>query len=228
MKFGVVTFPGTSGDSDIIYVLQDLLGQKVEKLWHKDADIKGVDMVILPGGFSSGDYLRPGAIATLSPIMNEIINHAEKGGYVFGLGNGFQILTEAKLLEGALLSNEGQRFINMNVDLKIANETNLITKGLDTNRTYKLPIAHGNGRYYAEEDVIKGLQDNNQILFQYASNEGIIDDNSNPNGSLLNIAGIQNAKGNVFGMMPHPERAADEVVGNTDGRLLLKAMIGNL
>jgi len=224
MKFGVVTFPGSNCDEDMVYVLQDILGQKVEKLWHKDTDLKGVDFVVLPGGFSYGDYLRSGAIAKLSPIMGEVINHANKGGYVMGICNGFQILTESGLLDGALLHNDNQKFICKNTFIKPASNSGAITNGL-VDRAYKIPIAHGEGRFFAPEDTLKKLQDNEQIIFQYCDAEGNVDLASNPNGSLLNIAGITNANKNVFGMMPHPERAADHLLANEDGKAIFESLL---
>jgi|SRR5690554_181235 len=228
MKFGVVTFPGSNCDEDMVYILNDILNQKVESLWHKDADLKGADFIVLPGGFSYGDYLRSGAIAKLSPIMQKVIEHANKGGYVLGICNGFQILTESGLLDGALLHNDTQKFICKNIELKAVSHNSIITKDLDLNRTYTVPIAHGEGRFYAPDDTIKKLQDKDQILFRYASEEGVVGGSANPNGSIDNIAGIQNKNGNVMGMMPHPERSADELLGNTDGKLLLESILNNL
>jgi phosphoribosylformylglycinamidine synthase I len=225
MKFGVVTFPGSNCDEDMVYVLHDLLGQKVEKLWHKDTDLKGADFVVLPGGFSYGDYLRSGAIAKLSPIMTEVIQHANRGGYVFGVCNGFQILTESGLLEGALLHNDNQKFICKNVYLKPVSKDAALTKGLDKDKTYKIPIAHGEGRFYTDNETLKKIQDNDQILFQYSSIHGEITQEDNPNGALLNIAGITNPKKNVFGMMPHPERAADRHLANEDGKALFNSLL---
>jgi phosphoribosylformylglycinamidine synthase len=225
MKFGVVTFPGSNCDEDMVYVLQDLMGQRVERLWHKDTDLKGADFIVLPGGFSYGDYLRSGAIAKLSPIMTEVIAHANKGGYVLGVCNGFQILTESGLLEGALLHNNNQKFICKNVFLKPSSQTAAISKGLNEERTFKIPIAHGEGRFYAPDDTMKSLQDNDQIIFKYCSEDGVIDDANNPNGALLNIAGITNTGKNVFGMMPHPERAADRRLGNEDGKLIFESLL---
>ena len=227
MKFGVVTFPGSNCDQDMIYVLQDLLGQKVEKLWHKSTDLKHVDMVILPGGFSFGDYLRSGALAKFSPIMSEVVKHANNGGYVLGICNGFQILTESGLLEGALLHNHTQKFICKNVFLKPVSKSAAICKDLDNNRALKIPIAHGEGRFFAANDVLKSIQDNDQILFQYSNELNTVDDFSNPNGSIMNIAGITNKRKNVFGMMPHPERAADEKLLNIDGKLLFESILNN-
>lgn len=225
MKFGVVTFPGSNCDEDMVYVLETLMGQQVERLWHKDTSLKGVDFVVLPGGFSYGDYLRSGAIAKLSPIMSSVIEHANKGGYVMGICNGFQILTESGLLEGALLHNNTQKFICKNVYLKPANTTTAITKGLDTDKVYKIPIAHGEGRFYASDDTIKSIQDNDQVLFHYANAEGMVNDEANPNGAMFNIAGICNKGRNVFGMMPHPERAADPQLANEDGKRLFESLL---
>jgi phosphoribosylformylglycinamidine synthase len=207
------------------YVLENIMGQKVERLWHKDTDLKGVDFVILPGGFSYGDYLRSGAIAKLSPIMGEVINHANKGGYVMGICNGFQILTESGLLEGALLHNNTQKFICKNVFLKPATAETAITKGLDLEKAYKIPIAHGEGRFYAADETMKSILDNDQLLFKYCSENGEVADEFNPNGSLLNIAGICNKQRNVFGMMPHPERAADANLANQDGKRFFESIL---
>lgn len=228
MKFGVVTFPGSNCDFDMIYALESMLGQKVEQLWHKEHDLKGVDFVVLPGGFSYGDYLRSGAIASFSPIMKEVIDHANKGGYVLGVCNGFQILTESKLLDGALLHNNNQKFICKNVELKAVSESAAITQKLDKNATYTIPIAHGEGRYYVSEDGLKAIEDNDQILFQYCDENGNVNDETNPNGAVKNIAGVTNKNKNVFGMMPHPERAVDPNLGNLDGRALFQSIIDSL
>lgn len=227
MKFGVVTFPGSNCDQDMIYVLETIMGQEVVRLWHKDTDLKGVDFVVLPGGFSYGDYLRSGAIAKLSPIMTEVIKHANNGGYVLGICNGFQILTESGLLEGALLHNDNQKFICKNVYLKPDNNASAINKDLNTTKAYKIPIAHGEGRFYAPQDVIERLENNNQVIFRYATNEAEVNNEVNPNGSINNIAGICNEKGNVFGMMPHPERAADGELANMDGKSLFESILAN-
>lgn len=227
MKFGVVTFPGSNCDEDMVYVLETLMGQKVERLWHKEADLKGSDFVVLPGGFSYGDYLRSGAIAKLSPIMGEVISHANKGGYVLGVCNGFQILTESGLLDGALLHNDTQKFICKNVFLKAASNDSAISKDLDLNRTYQIPIAHGEGRFYASEDTMKKIYDKDQVIFNYCSQDGEISSEFNPNGSIDSIAGIRNEGKNVFGMMPHPERASDAVLNNEDGRLFFESLLRN-
>ncbi len=225
MKFGVVTFPGSNCDQDMIYILETVLKQEVVSLWHKERDLKGVDMVVLPGGFSFGDYLRSGAIAKFSPIMNEVIAHAQKGGYVLGICNGFQMLTETGLLDGALLHNNNQKFICKNVHLKPISTSAAITKGLDQSLAYSVPIAHGEGRYYAPDDTISHLEQNDQILFKYCDANGIDTMENNPNGSLLNIAGVTNASKNVFGMMPHPERSSDPILNNSDGAMLFESLL---
>jgi phosphoribosylformylglycinamidine synthase len=225
MKFGVVTFPGSNCDEDMVYVLQDIMGQKVERLWHKDTDLKGVDFVVLPGGFSYGDYLRSGAIARFSPIMNEVVAHAGKGGYVLGVCNGFQILTESGLLEGALLHNSNQKFICKNVFLKPVSTTAALTKGLSLGKAYQIPIAHGEGRFFAAEDTLKSIVDHDQVLFHYCDENALVNATDNPNGALMNIAGITNQTKNVFGMMPHPERAADRFLANEDGRALFESLL---
>lgn len=227
MKFGVVTFPGSNCDEDIVYVLESILKQKVERLWHKDADLKGADFIILPGGFSYGDYLRSGAIAKLSPIMSEVIKHANNGGYVMGICNGFQILTESGLLDGALLHNDNQKFICKNIFLKTASMNTSITKDLDMSKAYKIPIAHGEGRYYASDETIEKLEDNDQILFKYSNEEGEVVNDANPNGSVNNIAGICNEGRNVFGMMPHPERASDTELANEDGKAMFLSILNH-
>mgnify|MGYP001027569119 FL=1 len=227
MKFGVVTFPGSNCDADIVYVLESILNQKVERLWHKETDLKGADFIILPGGFSYGDYLRSGAIAKLSPIMSEVIKHANNGGYVMGICNGFQILTEAGLLDGALLHNNNQKFICKNIFLKTASMNTSITKDLDMSKAYKIPIAHGEGRYYASYETIEKLEDNDQILFKYSNEQGEVVNDANPNGSVNNIAGICNEGRNVFGMMPHPERASDKELANEDGKAMFLSILNH-
>jgi phosphoribosylformylglycinamidine synthase len=227
MNFSVVVFPGSNCDDDMVYVLREILGQKVTKVFHKETILPAqTDCVIVPGGFSYGDYLRSGAIARFSPIMSAIQNHAQKGGLVFGICNGFQILTEAGLLEGALLKNDHQKYTCKNIFLKPANTSTLLTQKLNTQKTYKIPIAHGDGRFYADENTLKSLQDNQQILFYYSDENGNVETQNNPNGSLLNIAGITNKQKNVFGMMPHPERAADFRSGNIDGKEILLSLLG--
>jgi len=225
MKFGVVTFPGSNCDQDIIDVLSRILGQPVENLWHKNQQLKGADMVILAGGFSYGDYLRSGAIARFSPVMQEVIQFAKKGGYVLGICNGFQILTEAGLIPGALLHNENRKFICRNIYLKPATTNSLLTSELDPDKALKIPIAHGEGNYFARPDVIKSIEDQDQVLFRYCDEFGNVTPESNPNGSMNNIAGVCNAERNVFGMMPHPERAADPILGNQDGVAIFESIL---
>lgn len=225
MKFGVVVFPGSNCDRDMIYVLENILKKKVEILWHKEHDLRGCDMIVLPGGFSYGDYLRSGAIARFSPIMNEVQEFSDKGGLVLGICNGFQILCESHLLPGALLPNHHHKFICKNVFIRTETDESLITSKLKIGQALKIPIAHGEGRYYADEITLKELEEKNRVLFRYCNERGEITDTSNPNGSLNHIAGICNAGRNVFGMMPHPERAADALLGNTDGLLIFQSVL---
>ena len=227
MKFGVITFPGSNCDQDMIYVLKDILGQEVEELWHKDTDLKGCDAIVLPGGFSYGDYLRSGAIARFSPVMTAVIEHANKGGFVLGVCNGFQILCESGLLPGALLHNNNQKFICKNVYLKPESNSAKLTEHLDQEKAYKIPIAHGEGRFHASDAVMKELNDNDQILFRYCDANGAVNADANPNGALENIAGITNKAKNVFGMMPHPERAASSSLNNVDGLELFHSLLSN-
>jgi phosphoribosylformylglycinamidine synthase I len=225
MKFGVVVFPGSNCDQDMVYTLETIMKQEVCTLWHKDTDLKNCDFIVLPGGFSYGDYLRSGAIARFSPIMEKVVNHANNGGYLLGICNGFQILCEAGLLPGTLLHNNSQKFTCKNVFIKPATTNSLITAQLDAGKVLKIPVAHGEGRYYADDKVIQELEANEQILFRYCDAEGAITEEANPNGSLLNIAGVCNKQRNVLGMMPHPERAADSFLGNTDGKLLFASIL---
>ncbi len=227
MKFGVVVFPGSNCDMDMIYVLETIMEQEVVKLWHKDTDLQEVDFIIIPGGFSYGDYLRSGAIAKFSPIMKEVIGFANAGGYVLGICNGFQILTESGLLPGALLHNTSHKFICKNTYLKAITKNTLVTNKY-SEKAIKIPIAHGEGRYFADEKTLKSLVDNDQILFKYSDENGDITELANPNGSLMNIAGICNNDRNVFGMMPHPERASDSELNNQDGKLLFESILNEV
>lgn len=224
MKFGVVTFPGSNCDFDLIHAMRENLGQEVVQLWHKDHDLQGCDFVFLPGGFSYGDYLRSGAIARFSPIMTEVAAHAKKGGYVMGICNGFQVLTEAGLLEGALIRNTSCNFVCKNVYIRMATRNSLLTAKLDPRRAYRIPVAHGEGNFYASEEDLAHIEDNDLVLFRYCDESGRMSDDSNPNGSLNDIAGITNIGRNVFGMMPHPERASDNLLGNLDGSKLLESL----
>lgn len=225
MKAGVVIFPGSNCDHDLIDVLYEVSGNEVVELWHKDTSLQGCDHIFLPGGFSYGDYLRSGAIARLSPIMDSVIDFANKGGFVMGICNGFQILCETGLLPGALLRNKDQQFICDNVYLKCENTHTRITNRLSTDRAYKIPIAHAEGRFYCDDETLQHLNDHNLILFRYADKDNNLTDQANPNGSLDNIAGIMNRGGNVFGMMPHPERAASEILLNTDGLAVFESIL---
>jgi phosphoribosylformylglycinamidine synthase I len=228
MKFGVVLFPGSNCDDDMMHVLGEVMNAEVVKLWHKDYSLDGFttnDCIILPGGFSYGDYLRCGAIARFSHIMQAVIDFANSGGYVFGICNGFQILCESKLLPGVLLANSNQKFICKNTYLRTVTTKTKLTEHLNPAQPLKIPIAHAEGRYYADEKTLNKLVKNDQILFKYCDEKGKITNAANPNGTSLNIAGICNEKRNVFGMMPHPERAAEEILGNTDGRLLFESLM---
>ena len=225
MKFGVVVFPGSNCDMDMVYVLETIMGQEVVKLWHKDTDLQGCEFIVLPGGFSYGDYLRSGAIARFSPIMEKVIEFANNGGYIMGICNGFQILCESGLLPGALLHNNSHKFICKNVNLSTQTTNTLVTNKLAEGENILIPIAHGEGRYHADAETLKMLNDNDQVLFRYCDENGNITDEANPNGAIENIAGVCNAGRNVFGMMPHPERAADEELSNTDGRALFESIL---
>lgn len=225
MKFGVVIFPGSNCDEDIIHVLESIMGQQVVRLWHKDHDLQGCDFIVLPGGFSFGDYLRSGAIARFSPIMQEVIQFAAKGGYVFGICNGFQIAAEAGLVPGALLHNANRKFNCSNIYLKTQTSDSLLTSQIDPQRALKIPIAHGEGNYFADADTLKSLNDNDQVLFRYCDESGNITNEANPNGSIENIAGVCNKQRNVFGMMPHPERAADALLANQDGLAIFESIL---
>lgn len=216
MKFGIVVFPGSNCDRDVAYVTRDLLQQPTRMIWHEETDISDLDVVVIPGGFSYGDYLRCGAIARFSPVMQQVVKHAEQGKFVLGICNGFQVLTEAGLLPGALIRNRNLHFICDRVPLKVERTDLPWTQSYTQGEIITLPLAHGEGQFYGNEDTIKQLEDNNQVIFRYYGD--------NPNGSINNIAGICNAKGNVIGMMPHPERASDPVLGNTDGLGLFKGI----
>lgn len=225
MKFGVVVFPGSNCDQDMVYVLQSVMKQRVVQLWYKDSDLQGCDFIVLPGGFSFGDYLRSGAIARFSPIMEKVIEFANAGGNVLGICNGFQILCEAGLLPGALLHNTSQKFISKNTYIKSQTSNSRITAAINKNKALCIPIAHGEGRYFADAETLKKLNNQDQILFRYCDERGAISDAANPNGSLENIAGICNHQRNVFGMMPHPERAADKELRNVDGKLIFDSIL---
>jgi phosphoribosylformylglycinamidine synthase subunit PurQ / glutaminase len=215
--FGVVVFPGSNCDHDAYHVLHHVLNQDTRFLWHKNSSLEGVDVVVLPGGFSYGDYLRCGAIARFSPIMKEVIAFAKAGGVVIGICNGFQILCEAGLLPGSLLRNEHLTFVCKPVQLRVEYSHPLFTSGYQAGEVLTLPVAHGEGKYHADDQTLRELETNGRILFRYCDPSGKILPGANPNGSAANIAGIVNETGNVMGMMPHPERASETILGNTDG-----------
>jgi phosphoribosylformylglycinamidine synthase I len=224
MKSAVIIFPGSNCDRDSIVALEKI-NSKVEKIWYQETTFpKDLDLIIIPGGFSYGDYLRSGAMARISPAMQEVKRLAERGVHVLGICNGFQILTESKLLDGALVKNEKMKFICKNTHLKVEHCNNNFTTLYKSGQTIKVPIAHMDGRYFADDNTIKRLQDNNQIAFTYVNENGEADEESNPNGSINNIAGIFNKKGNVLGMMPHPERAIDKNTGGEDGLILFQSL----
>lgn len=225
MKFGVLIFPGSNCDHDMIYVLRDILNQEVVELWHKDTDLQDCDAIAVPGGFTYGDYLRSGALARFSPIMKKVVEFAHNGGLVFGVCNGFQILCEAGLLPGTLLHNENQKFICKNQYIKVENTDTAMTMFVDKDKALKIPIAHGQGRYYAPDSTLQEMLQNGQIVWRYCDENGKLNQKANPNGSVMNIAGVCNVEKNVFGMMPHPERAADPELKNTHGLIIFKSMI---
>ncbi len=228
MKFGVIVFPGSNCDRDISTVTQGILDAPTRMVWHQETDISDIDVVIVPGGFSYGDYLRCGAIAQFSPVMDGVIEHAKQGKYVLGICNGFQVLTEVGLLPGALIRNRGLHFICDRVPVKVERNDLIWTKDYRAQEVLTLPIAHGEGCYYADEDTLKALEDNQQVLFRYTNALGEISSDNNPNGSMNSIAGIINRQGNVLGMMPHPERAADRDLGSTDGLAMFQGLLKEL
>ena len=225
MKFGVIVFPGSNCDRDIATVTAGLLDAPTRMVWHQDTDIDDIDVIVIPGGFSYGDYLRCGAIAQFSPVMNSVIEHAKQGKYVLGICNGFQILTEVGLLPGALIRNRDLHFICDRVPLKIERNDLIWTSDYASGQVITLPIAHGEGRYYADAEVLKALEDNDRVLFRYCNSSGEVNEASNPNGSIDNIAGIVNPRGNVLGMMPHPERASDGSIGSQAGLAIFKGLL---
>jgi phosphoribosylformylglycinamidine synthase subunit PurQ / glutaminase len=227
-RFGIVVFPGSNCDHDAYYSVTKVLGYDASFLWHKDTDLKQSDVIILPGGFSYGDYLRSGAIARFSPIMNSVINFAEKGGIVIGICNGFQILLEAELLPGVMFRNKSLQFVCKDVYLSVENKQTVFTNLVNGQKSLKIPVAHGEGNYFCDAETLKMLQDNDQIVFKYSSPEGIVAKDYNPNGSTKNIAGIINKEGNVLGMMPHPERVCNPILNNTDGQVIFKSIVNHL
>ena len=227
-KFGIIIFPGTWSDKDCYYAINNILNNEAKYIWHKETNIDDIDCLVLPGGFSYGDSLRPGAIARFSPIMNEIINFAKTGKPIIGICNGFQILCEAKLLPGILLPNDIMEFRCTTTYLKVQNSNSIFTNQCNENDILNIPISHGEGNYFANDDTIKDLEENKRILFKYSSISGNITKASNPNGSTNNIAGIINKKGNVLGMMPHPERSCEKSLGSEDGNLIFKSIMNNI
>ncbi|MGD9807922.1 MAG: phosphoribosylformylglycinamidine synthase subunit PurQ [Deferribacterales bacterium] len=225
MKAGVVVFPGSNCDHDCYHVLKHVMGVETVFLWHKDTDLQGVDLVVFPGGFSYGDYLRSGAIAKFSPIVNEVKNFAGKGGHVLGICNGFQVLTEAGLLPGALMRNRDLKFICKYVNLRVDNSDTPFSRMYASGEVVGIPVAHMDGNYYIDPDGLKRLEDNGQVVFRYCDENGEVIDSTNLNGSLNNIAGIVNEAGNVMGMMPHPERCAEGMMETRDGYFLFESIL---
>jgi phosphoribosylformylglycinamidine synthase len=225
MNFAVLQFPGSNCDQDVVHVLKNVLGHSARLLWHKENSLGDADAVIVPGGFSYGDYLRTGAIARFSPVMEAVQNFAAQGGFVFGICNGFQILCEAGLLPGALIRNRSLQFRCEHVFLKTATADSPFTNRVSADKLLRIPIAHGEGCYFASDDTLAQLKSNNQVLWRYCDDKGNPTEISNPNGSLDNIAGICNERRNVAGLMPHPERASEAILGSADGRLLFESLI---
>jgi len=225
MRFAVVVFPGTWSDHDCQYVLRDLLGQEADLVWHREHDLSKYDCVVLPGGFSYGDHLRTGAIARFSPVMEAVVRHAGAGRPVIGICNGFQILCEAGLLPGALMRNDSVQFRCEDVNLRVENVSSPFTRLCKRGDVLRVPISHGEGRYYADEATLDDLESSGRVAFRYCTPDGDITREANPNGSLRNIAGIVNERGNVLGMMPHPERASEGLIGGTDGLVLWRSVI---
>jgi phosphoribosylformylglycinamidine synthase subunit PurQ / glutaminase len=228
MKFAVVRFPGSNCDQDAFHVIKDVLGKPVDYVWHQDSTLKGYDCVILPGGFSYGDYLRTGAIARFSPIMDAVISHAEKGRFVIGICNGFQILCESHLLPGALVRNRGLKFVCREVVLRVENTGTPWTRSTREGQLLRVPIAHGEGCYTADEATLDTLEKNGRVLFRYVDASGKPATEANPNGSMRDIAGIANDRFNVLGMMPHPERASEKILGSADGRVIFQSIATSL
>lgn len=224
MKFGVVVFPGSNCDHDAYHVLSKHVGQPVDFVWHKETDLSGFDAIIVPGGFSYGDYLRAGALARFSPVMDSIKKFANDGGFVFGICNGFQILCEAGLLPGALRRNAGLHFVCKHVNLKIENPNTPFTSEVDAGAILSIPIAHAEGNYTCDDETYNLLEENGQIVFRYCDENGELTDEANPNGSRGNVAGVCNLDRNVLGMMPHPERACEELLGSNDGRDIFRSL----
>ncbi len=228
MKFGIVVFPGTWSDRDTQYAVSEILGQEADYIWHGDEVLDHYDAVVLPGGFSYGDFLRCGAIARFSPVMQAIQEFAERGGPVIGVCNGFQVLCESGLLPGVLMRNDHIEFRCIWTDLKVENASTIFTSEAEAGQTLHIPMSHGEGNFQADEETIKRLEDNGRVVFRYADGSGNVTPEANPNGSINNIAGIMNERGNVLGMMPHPEKACEQIIGGDDGNIIFNSMIGNI
>jgi phosphoribosylformylglycinamidine synthase len=228
LKFGILVFPGSNCDHDCYHVIKHILGQEADFVWHEETDLDSYDCIVIPGGFSYGDYLRTGSIASLSPIMGSVKKYALTGAPVIGICNGFQVLVEAGLLPGSFLRNRSLKFVCKWVHLRVENNNCVFTSELKKDDVLKIPVAHGDGNYYCSEKDLSELEENSQILFRYCGQDGKITDESNPNGSLNNIAGIINKEGNVLGMMPHPERCSDMLLGGDDGKVIFESIISNL
>lgn len=224
MKFGVVVFPGSNCDHDTYHIISKVIGQPVDFIWHKEENISGYDVIFLPGGFSYGDYLRSGAIARFSPVMRSVVRFAREGGLVMGICNGFQILCEAGLLPGALLRNRDLKFICQHVNVRVENTDTPFTSACKEGQVLSIPVAHGEGNYFCNPETLAELESNDQVLFRYCDAEGNVTEAANPNGSLNNIAGICNRERNVLGMMPHPERAAEDLLNSRDGRIIFRSL----
>jgi phosphoribosylformylglycinamidine synthase len=228
MKFGIVVFPGSNCDHDAYHAARDVLGQQAEYIWHKETDLKGADVIVLPGGFAHGDYLRCGAMARFSSIMREVRAFADRGGPVLGICNGFQVLLEAGMLPGAMLRNRGLKFVCDHVHVRVEQTDTPFTSACRRGQVLKIPIAHGEGNYFAEPEVLARLEANRQVIFRYTTPSGEMDESANPNGSLSAIAGLCNEARNVVGLMPHPERACDQALGSADGLLILESVVQSL
>ena len=228
MKFGITVFPGTNCDRDTYWVISSVLKQEARYIWHTESNVDDLDVIVIPGGFSYGDYLRAGAIAKISPVISAIIRHAKSGKLVLGICNGFQVLTECGLIPGAFLINNVTHFVCRHQHLKVANHRTAFTSGYSPEQVVRIPIAHGEGNYYAEGDDLKMIRDNDLIAFQYCDANGVVSDDTNPNGAILGIAGVTNKAGNVLGMMPHPERSSEKEMGSTDGKVLFESILNRV
>ncbi|WP_299377391.1 phosphoribosylformylglycinamidine synthase subunit PurQ [uncultured Kiloniella sp.] len=228
MKAAVIVFPGSNCDRDIQVALRQSMGSEPQMVWHKDADFDDVDLICLPGGFSYGDYLRCGAMSAKSPVMKEVVARANKGVPVLGICNGFQVLTECGLVPGALMRNSNLKFVCRDLHLKVERNDTVFTKQYQAGQNIRIPVAHHDGNYFVDAEGLKVLEDNGQVAFRYSAEDGSVSETSNPNGSLNNIAGVYNTKGNVLGMMPHPERLCEDVLGGTDGRPMFDSLVAAL